>query len=294
MVARQMSNPIVVIVGETASGKSALAMELAERFNGEIITADSRTVYKGMDIGTAKPSPEDRQHIRHHGLDLVEPSEQFTAADFKAYADAALIDISMRGKLPIIVGGTGLYVDAVLYDFQFNPLAAPAERARLQKLSIQELQAELREKSIALPANERNPRHLIRAIETGGRTADRGQLRPNTLILGLSPDREELSARIGQRVEHMIALGLEQEVLGLSRQYGWEVPAMLTIGYREWKDYFNGLQTLPETERQIIKNTMSYAKRQRTWFKRNNSVQWLANRGNLPTSVDLVTTLLNN
>src|SRR5262245_27832773 len=123
--------PLVVIVGETGSGKSALALELAERFNGEIICADSRTVYKGMDVGTAKPSPEDRQRVRHYGLDVVEPGEGFSAHAFSLLAQAAIHEIAARGKLPILAGGSGLYVDAVLYGFQFRPKPEPALRSSL-------------------------------------------------------------------------------------------------------------------------------------------------------------------
>jgi tRNA dimethylallyltransferase len=147
-----MEAPLIVIVGPTASGKSALAMQLAERFGGEIICADSRTVYKGMDIGTAKPSAEDQARVPHHGLDLVEPGERFSAVDFKNYATQTIADIRARGKIPFLVGGTGLYVDAVIFDYHFGQ-ADPELRAKLEALSLEELHEYCRNNNIKLPEN---------------------------------------------------------------------------------------------------------------------------------------------
>lgn len=236
--------PLIAIVGETASGKSALALELAKRYDGEIICADSRTVYKGMDIGTAKPSKEEQAEIPHHLLDIVEPSERFTVADFKSRANQVIDEITARGKLPIMVGGTGLYVDSVLFDYDFSP--EDAER------------------------NEQNPRHLKEPVQ-GSR-----ELRPHTLILGMSVPKEELEKRIEQRVEKMIQQGLEDEVMALADRYGWEPPAMSGVGYQEWQAYFAGTQTLAETKQLVIIHTRQYAKRQRTWFKRNKYIYWFA------------------
>lgn len=289
MVEKQEA-PLVVIVGETASGKSALAIELAERFDGEIICADSRTIYKGMDIGTAKPTVEEQKRVPHHTLDVVEPTSIFSAAQFKQMAQSVIQDISGRGKLPILVGGTGLYVDAVLYDFQFREPADPAERARLSEMSVQELQKEIVAKGLGMPANEQNPRHLARVLETNGSVGEHRELRPNTLVLGLSTDRMVLQERVERRVDAMLAAGLEGEVRGLAEHYGWGAEAMKGIGYREWQAYFAGAQSLAETRAQIVAGTMALAKRQRTWFKRNSSIQWLYDRSK---AVDLVTTFLN-
>ena len=145
--------PLVVIVGPTASGKTALAVRLASRYNGEIICADSRTVYKGMDIGTAKPTPEERALVPHWGLDLVEPGEGFSAADFKAYATATIAQIRARGAVPFLVGGTGLYVDGVVFDYQFGAAPDAAERASYMALTATQLQQLCRERGLALPAN---------------------------------------------------------------------------------------------------------------------------------------------
>ncbi len=266
--------PLVVIVGETASGKSALALELAKQFNGEIICADSRTVYKGMDIGTAKPSLEEQSSVVHHGLDVVEPDQKFSVADFKSLALAAIREAGTRDKLSIMVGGSGLYIDAVLYDFEFLPIAASSERERLNKLSIEELQAEVVAKKLPMPSNNRNPRHLQRAIETAGQPKSRQKLRSNTLILGLSVDREELRQRITKRVDTMVENGLVREISILSRRYGWEVEAMRAPAYKAFRGYMEG-GTIEEAKQKFVQNDYRLAKKQRTWFKRNSGIQWL-------------------
>jgi tRNA dimethylallyltransferase len=289
--------PLIVICGQTATGKSALALELAERYDGEIICADSRTVYQGMDIGTAKPGPEDRERVPHWGLDLVSLNERFTAADFKVYAFEAMRDITERGKVPIMAGGTGLYIDAVIYDFQFRDPGDPDTRLDLQGQTVEELQRRILEMGLELPENERNPRHLVRVIETGGAVSRRGDLRPNTVIMGLQTDREQLEPRIRERVEKMVDAGLVEEVRRLSTQYGWDAPGLQTIGYAEWKKYLEGNRNLEETIALVVKNTVGLAKRQRTWFKRNSSIHWLKheqnNREKLEEAVALVTTVLN-
>ncbi len=284
------AQPLVVIVGETTSGKSALALDLAKRLNGEIICADSRTVYKGMDIGTAKPSKQDQKRLPHHLLDIIEPNEHFTAADFKRRANQAISSIHTRGKLPILAGGTGLYVDSVIFDYDFHPAADPKRRNELQKLSIEQLQEQLEAEGIAFPVNESNRRHLIRALETGGIPAEKQALLPWTLVLGIEIERDELKKRVQKRVEHMIKTGLDKEVKTLSKQYGWNNEAMSAIGYREWQAYFAGQQTLDQTQELIKKHTLDYAKRQRTWFKRNKSIQWVLHPSK---AVDIATTSLN-
>jgi tRNA dimethylallyltransferase len=288
---RTKSKPLIVVVGETGSGKSALSMKLARKFNGEIICADSRTVYKGMDIGTAKPSEQDQRKIKHHVLDVVMPDQHFTAADFKRLANETIADIHGRGKLPIMVGGTGLYIDSVIFDYDFRPPADPERRTELEKLDVPQLQAQLEAEGIALPANDKNPRHLVRALETGGVPSNKQALLPWTLVIGLNLERAALKERLTQRVHQMIDKGLEDEVKQLTDKYGWEIEAMSAVGYREWRDYFGNQQTLAETQELIIKNSLAYAKKQRTWFKRNKSIQWVSDPSKY---VDIVTTFLNN
>ena len=288
-----MAKPLIVIVGQTASGKTALSLELAERFNGEIIAADSRTVYQGLDIGTAKPTAAEQARVPHHLIDVVTPDQAFTAADFKRLANQAIDDISARGQLPIMVGGSGLYVDAVLYDYEFRSPADPAERQRLIGLTVSELQAEIKARGLPMPANANNPRHLSRVLETGQLTTARQPLRPQTLILGLQLDRDQLNKRIAKRVEAMFSAGVVDEARQLLAQYGPAVPALETPGYMALRQYLAGDLSLDQAKQVFVRDHQQLAKRQRTWFKRNNSIQWLPQQGTIAKSVEMVTTFLN-
>jgi len=290
MDTRTRTGPLVVIVGETASGKSAAGMELAKRFNGEIVCADSRTVYRGMDIGTAKPTPEEQAQVRHHLLDVVDPDQAFTVSDFKQLAEEALDDIASRGKLPIVVGGTGLYVDALLYDFQFRSPASPALRQELSALSVDELQERIRADGLELPENARNPRHLVRVLESGGELGTKKPIRKNTLVLGLGFDREALRQRITARVGDMVTAGFVEELRGLVSKYGRDVSALQGPGYRALRGYVEGTSNLEEAKALFVQNDMQLAKKQRTWFRRNNSIHWVENREDI---VDIATTFLN-
>jgi tRNA dimethylallyltransferase len=235
-------------------------MELARRLNGEIICADSRTVYRGMDIGTAKPTKQERAEIAHHVLDVIEPDERFTAADFKRLANNAIDDITGRGKLPIMVGGTGLYVDAVIFDFKFS---SPEEAALRDPV---------------------NPRHLLHPNPSA-----RSRLRRHTLLIGLTLEREVLRRRIETRVEAMVAAGFADEVRRLTERYG-DVPALQAPGYKAFREYIAGRLSLEEAKALFIKHDLQLAKRQRTWFKRNNSIHWLENPSK---AVEIATTFLN-
>ncbi len=294
MVATEKLGPLLVIVGETSSGKSTLALELAKRLNGELICADSWTVYKGFDIGTAKPSSSERAAVPHHLLDVAIAAEGFNAVRFQQLARGAIGDIASRGKLPILVGGTGLYIDAVIYNYDFLPPTSPDIRHELEGLSLDELLTRAEADGLNLAGiDARNKRRVIRLIENEGRLPTKHELRPNTLLLGLQTSRDTLHERIASRVDTMISAGLEAEVRRLVDDYGWEAEPMKGIGYKEWKEYISGTQDIEATRQKIIRNTMDLAKRQRTWFKRNSSIQWLTNRGDLQQSVALVTTWLD-
>lgn len=284
--------PLVVVVGETGSGKSALALELAEKFNGEIICADSWTVRRGVDIGTAKPTHEERERVPHHLLDVVEPCADFTAAVFKRLANASIDNIAARGKLPIMAGGTGLYIDGVIFDYGFLPAGDRKQREVLNALSAEQLTEKAQMAGLSLKnIDTRNKRRLIRLLENSGARPTKAGLRPNTLLLGLTMPREELQQRIEKRTDAMLAAGLEQEVKHLSEIYGWDCEALKGIGYREWREYFQGSQDLRAIRDHIITATLGLAKRQRTWFKRNKHIQWLDDPRK---AVDLATTFLNN
>jgi tRNA dimethylallyltransferase len=271
------NGPLVAVVGETASGKSALAMHLAQRYDGEIISADASTVFRGFDIGTAKPSEAERQAVRHHGLDVADPSEGFTVAQFQQLANQAIAEVTARGKLALLVGGSGLYVDSVLYNYSFAEVANPQLRRELDELSVQELQA--RARALNLPLEQidaQNKRRVIRLIETGGEAGKRTSLRSNTLVLGLKIAPEALAGNIEKRVDAMLEAGLTEEVRALAEHYGWHVQPMQGIGYREFNAYFSGTQSLQETRARIITHTRQLAKKQRTWFRRNKSIHWVA------------------
>ncbi|HTE58558.1 MAG TPA: tRNA (adenosine(37)-N6)-dimethylallyltransferase MiaA [Verrucomicrobiae bacterium] len=290
MDARAGTRPLVVVVGETASGKTALALELARRFNGEVICADSRTVYKSMDIGTAKPSPQEQSDIKHHLLDIVSPDQSFNAAQFKQRALDAINDIADRGKVSIMVGGTGLYIDAVIFDFQFRQPADPVIRQELSQLSVEELQDRLRQAGIDLPNNPQNPRHLIRALETGGASDSKSPLRANTLVIGLQVDPAVLTKRIQDRVEAMVRAGFVDELEYISSTYGWGAPGLQAPGYKAFRGYVDGTISLEQAKALFVQNDLHLAKRQRTWFRRNNSIHWVSDT---KEAVDFVTTFLS-
>lgn len=251
--------PLVVIVGETASGKSDLAMDLARKFNGEIICADSRTIYRGMNIGTAKPTLADRAEIPHHMLDIINPDERYSVAEFKVTTEKLIEEISSRGRLPIMVGGTGLYIDAVIFNYEFSQPNAPRSKE--------------------------NSRHLDPDV-----ASKKHDLRQSTLLLGLRVDREVLEERIRRRIDVMFDSGFEAEVRRLVEAYGTESEAMSGIGYRTMTKYLQGEMTLDEAKEEFVRGDKSLAKRQRTWFKRNKSIHWVEKQSE---AVDLVTTLLS-
>ncbi len=268
---------LIAIVGPTASGKTALALDVAERYNGEIICADSRTIYKGMDIGTAKPTREERQRVPHWGLDLVEPNEPFSAADFKTYAQAAIGNILSRGKLPLVVGGTGLYVDAVLYDYQFGPKADESIRQELSAMTLEQLHEYCNDNNIPVPENRFNKRYVIRVIELHTVSGiSKRPLRANTSIVGIATKSTTLRTRIVQRAEHLFETNVEGEATMLGKKYGWDSEAMTGNIYPLVKRYNDGLLTKSEVEEKFATADYRLAKRQMTWLRRNPDIMWCA------------------
>lgn len=283
--------PLVVVVGETGSGKSSLGLQLAQQFRGEIISADSWAVYRGFDIGTAKPTKRQQADVPHHLIDVVEAPDGFNAAQYKQLAVEAMDDIHARNKVPIMVGGTGLYIDSVIFDYGFLPVGDSALRAERNGRSLTELVDEALSLGIDLSGiDTRNKRRIIRALEARGQQPARQALRSNTLLLGMAVRRDILRQKVTERVDNMIEQGLEDEVQTLAQQYGWEVEPLKGIGYYEWREYFDGTQDLEQTRQRIISATLNLAKRQRTWFKRNKRIQWTDDPRE---AVDIVTTFLN-
>ncbi len=286
-----MAAPLIVIVGETASGKSALAMELAKQFDGEIISADSWAVYKGFDIGTAKPTKQEQADIPHHLIDVAEPQEGFSAVVFKRLATKAIEDIQKREKLPILVGGTGLYIDSVLYDYSFLPPSDPELRQELNVMTLSELIKKAEDMKLDTTGIDmRNKRRIIRLIENNGVRPTKHDLRPNTLMLGVRRPPNELENRITKRIDAMVEQGFPDEVKQLGEQYGWDIEPMRAPGYRAFADYVKGQISLDQAKLRNKQNDLQLAKKQRTWFKRNSSIQWLTDPSN---AVEIVTTFLN-
>lgn len=269
--------PLIVIVGPTASGKTSLAIEIAQKFGGEIICADSRTVYRGMDIGTAKPTKLDMLGVPHWGIDLVNPDQRFTVADFKSYAECKIIQIRTRCKIPILVGGTGLYIDSVLFDYQFGNKADDDERVALNRLTIEELHAYCNQHNIDLPENKQNKRYVIRAIELKG-TFNTKKETPieNSIVVGITTDKFELRTRISDRIEQMFDNGVVDEAKKLGDKYGWDYEALKGNVYPLVHSYLLGDVSLDNMKIKLAVVDWRLAKRQLTWLRRNKFINWMS------------------
>lgn len=271
-----MDEPLIVITGPTASGKTSLAVDLAEKFNGEIICADSRTVYRGLDIGTAKPTESDKKRAPHWGLDLVNPGDYFSVADFKKYADNKIEEIRSRNRIPFLVGGTGLYIDAVIFDYKFGKVADLTKREALNKLTLTELRDYCKNNNIALPENDKNKRYLVRNIERN----DTNLLKKdcpikNTIIIGILTDRALLRTRIEGRSEQLFKDGAVEEASIMGEKFGWDNEALKGNIYPLAHQYLLGKITLDDMISKYSIIDWRLAKRQLTWMKRNKFIKWL-------------------
>lgn len=275
MATKTLVLPLVVIVGPTASGKTSLAINLAETYGGEIICADSRTIYRYMDIGTAKPTANEQTRVPHWGIDLVNPGDNFSAADFKQYALTKINEIRSRGHVPFLVGGTGLYIDSVVLDYNFSAKSDPIIRAKLEALSLDELYKYCHKNNVKLPENYKNKRYVIRAIESRDSDTNR-RLTPidNTIVVGIATDKEVLKMRIAQRFEQMLANGVVQETIMLGKNYGWSGEAMKSNIYPLIHDFIEGNITIEEARGAIVVADWRLAKRQLTWLRRHKFIQW--------------------
>lgn len=268
-----------MLAGPTASGKSALALRLAERQPLEIISADAMMVYRGMDIGTAKPSPEERRRVPHHLIDVVAPDEPFDVATFVTLAEAAITEVLARGALPLVVGGTGFYIRALSEGLPTVPPADPAVQhplwERLAREGLAELERELAARSPrdALRA-QRNPRRVVRALEvwhrTGRSPADFPPSPPRFTYRNwvLLPEPAALARAIERRTEAMFRAGLVAEVARLLARYPGATTALQAIGYKEVRAHLEGRASLAEARQAVLSATLRYAKRQRTWFRK--------------------------
>lgn len=275
MAAKDIDLPLVVITGPTASGKTALAIDLAQRFGGEIICADSRTVYKELNIGTAKPTESEQSLVAHWGIDLVEPNERFSVADFKDYADKTIQAIRQRGHIPFLVGGTGLYVDAVIFNYQFGREHDEKLRQKLQRMSLSDLHDYCRLHQINLPENDKNKRYVIRAIENAGHEIRR-EVEPKykKYIVGITTDKITLRTRIRTRIEQMLENGVIDEATRVAEKYGWNAESLKANIYPFVQRYVAGEITIDELKVQAEVIDWRLAKRQVTWLKRNKFIHW--------------------
>lgn len=287
---------IIVILGITASGKTSLAIKLAKKFNGEIISADSRQIYKEFNVGTAKPEGHwmvlrnDRVFISggipHHLIDFVDPKQDFTLSDYQKAAFQKINEVLDSGHIPFLVGGTALYIKAVLENWAI-PAAGPnlMLRKKLENKTAEELFAELKEQDpeAAVITGDKNKRRVIRALEviyeTGKKFSEQRKAEKplfDPLKIGIKISKESFLNNMSARLKEMIGNGLINEVRRLRQKYPWALSPMHSIDYQEFRDYFEGKTTLEETEEIIKKHQTDYARRQMTWFNKDNSIHWIS------------------
>ena len=273
---------IIAVVGPTASGKTAFAVNLAHQINGEIVSADSRLVYKGFDIGTAKPTLKEREGVPHFMIDIAEPETDYSAGLYLKDAEKIIKDILLRGKVPIIAGGTGLYLNILLMNYDLPKVEPDYDlREKLKKTdNLYEILSSL-DPQTALEIDPNDRKKLIRAIEIVKLTGkplskSRGRKEPEYDVewLGLNYPREELYDRINRRVDLMIENGLVEETEKLLEEHGRINNILYTIGYQEMVSYLDGILTLDEAVDKLKQNTRRYAKRQLTWFRKNPDIKW--------------------
>jgi tRNA dimethylallyltransferase len=273
-------NPLIVMLGPTGSGKTTLSIKLCKRYHGEVVSADSRQVYRGMDIGTAKITPEEMEGVAHHLIDVAYPDEDFSTGKFKTQAERAFEDIKKRGNIPFLVGGTMLWIDAVVYNFA---IPEKTDFVRAKKYSLEEMRdfLEKHDPETFHAIDLKNPRRIERAFlyvkETGTsykNAQKKDQRKYDALLIGLSWKRELLYARLNARVDEQIAHGLIEETRTLSEQFAWGLPAMSSIGYKQIGAYLREEMTLEDAVEKLKTANRNYAKRQMTWWKRNPDIAW--------------------
>ena len=300
-----MKNKVIIICGPTASGKTSLSIELAKAINGEIISCDSMQIYKEMDIGTAKPTVEEMQGIKNYLIDFVSPDERYSVADFKRDSKAAIKEILLKGKVPIIVGGTGLYVDSLIYEIEYPNIELDEKyrqelEKRVKKEGLQSLYEEA--KKIDPEAVEKiscnDKKRIIRILEiykqTGKNKTEQERLsrleevKYDYKVFALNMDREILYERINQRVDKMINDGLVEEVKYIKQKYDKYPTAMQALGYKEVVEYLDNIINYDEMIEKIKQETRRYAKRQLTWFRKNKETKWLNIQEGIEKNIQII------
>lgn len=301
----QQKEKVIVICGPTASGKTALSIELAKRINGEIVSCDSMQIYKDMDIGTAKPTKEEMQGIKHYLIDFVSPDERYSVADYKLDAKKAIKEIINKGKVPIIVGGTGLYVDSLIYEIEYPNIEFDEEyRLKLEKEADENGLADLYEKAKKIDSqaiekiSENDRKRILRILEiyhaTGKNKTEqeiesrKKEVEYDYKVYALKWDREKLYERINKRVDIMLEQGLIDEVKSIYKKYKKFPTAMQGLGYKEVVEYLENKTTKEEMIEKIKQETRRYAKRQMTWFRKNKQTIWLDAEDELQKNISII------
>lgn len=296
---------VVVICGPTASGKTALSIELAKKINGEIVSCDSMQIYKEMDIGTAKTTKEEMQGIKHYMLDIISPEERYSVADYKKEAKNAIREILKKGKTPIVVGGTGLYVDSLIYEIEYPNIEFDEEyrkklEIQVEKEGLENLyeQAKKIDPEAIKKISQNDKKRIIRILEiyhaTGyNKTEQERKSREKELefdykVYGLNMPREKLYKRIDLRVDIMIKQGLIEEVEKIYKKYSEFPTAMQGLGYKEVVEYLNNNLTKEEMIEKIKQETRRYAKRQMTWFRKNKQTIWLDTENTVQNNLQII------
>lgn len=300
-----MKPKVIVICGPTASGKTALSIELAKQIDGEIVSADSMQIYKEMDIGSAKPTKEEMQGIKHYLLDFVSPKDRYSVADYKKDAIIAIKEILAKGKTPIIVGGTGLYVDSLIYNIDYPEIEFDEEyrkqlEQRVEKEGLQTLYEEAIQidKQAMEKISSNDQKRILRVLEVyhqTGKTKTEQEIESRKqevpydyYVYALNMPREILYNRINRRVDIMVEQGLIDEVKGITKKYEEYPTSMQALGYKEIKEYLDGVLTKEEAIEKVKQETRRYAKRQLTWFRKNKQTIWLEALGDRQKNIEII------
>lgn len=296
---------VIVICGPTASGKTGLSIELAKKINGEIVSADSMQIYQEMDIGTAKPTQEEKQGIKHYLMDFVSPEERYSVADYKIEAKKAIKEIIQKGKVPIVVGGTGLYIDSLIYEIEYPNIEFDEtyrkqleERAKKEGLETLYKEAKTMDPLAVEKISQNDEKRILRILEiyhATGKTKTEQEIESRKKpveydykVYALQWDREILYERINKRVDQMLQQGLIEEVKGILKKYDKFPTAMQGLGYKEVIKFLEGDITEEEMIEKIKRETRRYAKRQMTWFRKNKQTIWLEGQEKIEDNIEKI------